>query len=251
MTRDGNVHVWSRLVGNGPTPSQHAVTGFFGRRRAGPGSGQYPTRALSRFVAALVDRPAPVVVDLGPAQGANVTFLGDTLSCTLDIEDLLSDLATWGPLELDAVPSAGLESDAARLCAERERGRRAQAAARILPRVTGSVDGVLGWDLVDHLDEEAARALAQEVVRILRPGGVLFLCHSTDRHSEARLYEIIDAMTLRHRSGPSEWPTRRVWPSRAITDMYSELVICDSFLLTNRMREVVLRKLPAPVVPER
>ena len=247
---DGTVHAWSRLVGQGNTASQRAAARLLGRAsKVGAGTRQYPTRALSRFVSALAARPAPVVVDLGPAQGANVTFLGDRLSCKLYVEDLLSDVDTWGPLRVDLVPSPGLESDAVRRRTEADRVRRIQAAARVLPRNTGSVDGVLVWDVVDYLEHDAAQALAREVVRVLSPGGIALLCHSTERLSGARLYEIVDGMTLRHRPGPSGWPARRVWPSRAITEMYSELAICDSFLLTNGMREVVLRKASAPVVP--
>ncbi len=59
--------------------------------------GVFLTRALSKFVAALEAVDAPVVVDLGPAVGANVTFLGDRLGCKLHVADVLSKVETWWP----------------------------------------------------------------------------------------------------------------------------------------------------------
>ena len=45
--------------------------------------------------------------------------------------------------------------------------RRSRSASR---RRTQSVDGVLCWDIFDFLEPAAAKALAREIVRVLRPG---------------------------------------------------------------------------------
>ena len=52
--------------------------------------GVFSTSALSKFVAALEARDAPVVVDLGPAVGPNVAFLGGRLGYKLHVDDILS-----------------------------------------------------------------------------------------------------------------------------------------------------------------
>lgn len=242
--REMTVNAWARLV-RSDVDSLTTVTRLLGRSsRVGDTTGQHPTRALSRWLDALQGRRAPIVVDLGPAVGANVAFLGEKLACKLYVEDVLSDLETWGPLHISPEPTTGLGCDAVRLRARREEARRAQALARKLPRDTDSVDAVLGWDVIDHLDADGGPALAREVARILKPGGVAYVCHAADGKQvpPAKLYEIVDDMTLRHRVGPAEWPARRIWASRAMTQMFEPLTICDSFLLTSRTRELVLRK---------
>jgi len=249
VIREGTVHAWHELVGRGErrrvgTPRRNVD--------AGASPDEWPTRALSRFVGQLKTRQGPVVVDLGPAMGGNVSFLGEQLGCKLYVEDVLSNLETWGPLPELAEEDAEIRDggslerndDARRLRVERARQK--QAAGRVFPRDTGSIDGVLCWDVIDFLEPDAAEALAAEVTRILSPGGVVYLCHGADGSpTEATLYEIVDAATLRYRAGPTDLPERRVWQSRAILHMFGELAVCDSFLLTSRMREMVLRKAPA------
>ena len=184
------------------------------------------------------------MVDLGPAMGGNVAFLGEQLGCKLFVEDVLANLSIWGPLPEPEVEDDGLEPDDEARRAELERARQKQTAARVLPRESAAVDGVLCWDVFDFLEDDAAEALASEVTRILKPGGVLFLCHGADARcpSEATQYEIVDDVTLRYRAGPADVPKRRVWQSRAILRMFGALAVSDSFLLTSRLREIVMRK---------
>ena len=184
---------------------------------------------------ALAGTAAPVVVDLGQAIGVNVTFLGEHLGCKLHVEDLLSDLETWGPAgdDQNSEDGSGGQDD-----------HRTQN--RVLKRATGSVDGILCWDVLDYLESDAAGALAREITRVLSPGGVVFLCHAAEQCQIAGpiQHEIVDDVTLRYRASQRAMPPSRVWQSRAITKMFADLTISNSFLLTNRMREVVFRKPP-------
>lgn len=205
----------------------------------GRGGDIFSTRALSKFVSLLTGTAAPVVVDLGQAVGVNVTFLGEQLGCKLHVEDLLSDPETWGPQpsaddpQPADVDSSGQEGD--------------QTKNRVLQRATESVDGILCWDVFDYLEADAAEALAGEIMRVLKPGGAVFLCHAAEQCEIAGpiQHEIVDDATLRYRESPRAVPPCRVWQSRAITKLFAELAIANSFLLTNRMREVVFRKAPA------
>ena len=248
MIGDGTVHAWNELVGRG----ESRRTGTARGTSAGRAADLFATRALARFVAPLRVRTAPVVVDLGPAMGGNVAFLGEQLGCKLFVEDVLSNLAVWGPVPdtEDEPDDADPDEEARR--ARRESVRQARAAARVLPRETSAVDGILCWDVFDFLEDDAAEALAREVTRILKPGGVLFLCHAADARcpSEATQYEIIDEVTLRYRAGPADVPKRRVWQSGAILRMFGDLAVSDSFLLTSRLREIVMRKAAAEASAE-
>ena len=204
--------------------------------RARRTEGVLPTRALSKFVAALMAREAPTVVDLGPAVGANVTFLGDRLGCKLRIENLLADKETWLPSPPEDEADEGDDNE--------DRPERVRALR--IPDET--VDGVLCWDVFDYLDREGATALASEITRALKPGGVVFLCHRAEQcpvDGPVEI-EIVDETMLRYRTGAESAPVSRVWQSRDMTRMFDRLTVSDSFLLTSRMREIVLKR-SAPV----
>lgn len=205
------------------------------------GDGVFSTRALSKFVTALEARDAPVVVDLGPAVGPNVTFLGDRLGCKLHVADILSEVETWWPPpESDASRD---ESEPGQVAAELERRR----AAQTLEHPSDFADGILCWDVFDYLDDNTAAVLAREVSRVLKPRGVALLCHGPEKPvmTGPVQYEIVDEMTLRYRPLPMARPESRVWFSRPFTNLFGGLTISSSFLLKSRMREVVLRKPPS------
>ena len=52
----------------------------------------FPTKALRKFLATLTSRESPVLMDLGPVVGSNVTFFGERLGCKIILEDLFADL---------------------------------------------------------------------------------------------------------------------------------------------------------------
>ena len=51
-----------------------------------------PSKAFPKFLAALSQQPAPVLLDFGPVIGSNVEFFGERLGCKLFIEDFFTDL---------------------------------------------------------------------------------------------------------------------------------------------------------------
>ena len=182
----------------------------------------FPTRALADFLTALRDKTTPVVVDLGPAVGANVTFLGEQLGCKLFVEDVLADLEQPSEENADGV------------------------SVQPLMHGNESVDGVLCWDVLDYLDPGAGRALSDEVKRVLRPGGVMLLCHGTEAPSRSgqTKYEMVDEGSLRYRFDGGTRQKQRVLQSREMSKLFEPLTIADSFLLTSRMREMLFRKRP-------
>ena len=131
---------------------------------------------LANFVNALGKRPEPIVVELGPATEGNVAFLGEHMACRIFVEDLLEKL-----------PQGDTE-------------RRSGAAAP-LGYADQSVDGILCWDIFDYLSPSAGQDLADDLARILRPGGALLLYHRTESLSDPRRvkYEIVDEESLRWR----------------------------------------------------
>ncbi|NSW56318.1 MAG: class I SAM-dependent methyltransferase [Armatimonadetes bacterium] len=107
-----------------------------------------------RLIRALVDRYAPGarrILDVGCGTGG-----------TLDALAGLGDLA-----------GADLSEDALGFCRSRGHKDLARCLAEALPFRDGAADVVLGCDLLEHMENDAA-GLA-EMVRVARPGGVIII----------------------------------------------------------------------------
>lgn len=183
-----------------------------------------PSKALPKFIAALSSTEAPLLIDFGPVIGPNVAFFGETLGCKLFIEDLASDL--------DRHTRAGT------------REALPDALSKRFSQADATVDGVLCWDIFDFLERPAAQALAREVVRVLRPGGVAmgFFCSSAVPRSPFTKFEIVEDATLRHRAQTGSGGPKFVLQNRDIIRMFDGLSVADSFLLKSNTREMLLRK---------
>ena len=184
----------------------------------------YSSKTLARFLSIVFSRPAAELVDLGPVIGSNIAFLGDRIGCKIHVEDLYADIdrhARQG--EPDQLPVF-------------LRGRFKMPSA--------SVDAVLGWDVFDYLPPAAAGVLAAELIRMLRPEGVLlgFFCSRASDDTRHTKYFIEDETHLRHRFYPSVCTRRWVLQNRDINNLFASLELVDSLLLKSGVREVLFRK---------
>ena len=211
--------LWSRLGGRRATdppirPDAHDIVS----------APAFPTKALRKFLATLGGREAPVLLDLGPVIGTNVTFFGETLGCKVYIEDLYADLERH------------LKSGSAGDLAEFFRKR--------LAHTESSIDGVLAWDLIDFLDLPAAQALATELVRVMRADAALLAFFTTTARADQHYtkYVVVDEQTLRHRPHPASRGRQQVLQNRDIIRLFDGLRVSDSFLLQTNLREILFRK---------
>jgi predicted SAM-dependent methyltransferase len=216
-----------------------ALADLFQRLRADGGGAseapavevRHPTKALARFLSALGECAQPVLVDLGPVVGGNVTFFGERLGCKIVVEDLFTDLDRHA-----------------------RDGRAADLATFLETRFThddDSIDGILCWDVFDYLDPDAATALAARLTRMLRPRGVLLAFFATAEPGvgAARYtkHVVIDHETLEHRPYGEACTKRRPVLSGEVERMFGPLRVAEQFLLKTRVREVLFRK-PAGTV---
>ena len=201
--------------------------GYFEPSHAAPIAAEDPvfaTKALHKFLTCLTSRELPVLLDLGPVVGSNVSFFGEQLGCKILVEDIFSDLDRHiRAQKVDALP------------------------AFLTSRFThpsGGVDGILCWDIFDYLDRLAAQALAEQLTRILRPEGALLGFFRTAEALDTRYtkYIIIDEINLKHRPYPSARGRQSVLVNRDIIRLFGSLRVSDSFLLKNNLREVLFRK---------
>jgi hypothetical protein len=184
----------------------------------------FATKALRKFLTSLTSVESPVLLDLGPVVGSNVSFFGEHLGCKIFVEDISADLDRHvHEGKVDALP-AFIE--------------------KRFPQPDGAVDGILCWDLIDYLDRHAARALATQLTRILRPEGALLGFFGTAQPRETRYtkYMIVDESTLRHRAYPAARGRQAVLLNRDIIRLFSGLRVSESFLLQNNLRELLFRK---------
>jgi methyltransferase family protein len=183
------------------------------------------SKALQKFIGALSHTDAPVLIDFGPVIGTNVAFFGEHLGCKLYIEDLASEIDKHTRAHTRDVLSPTL-------------GKRFTMA-------DGSVDGVLCWDIFDFLEAATAKALAKEVVRVIKPGGAVmgFFCTKLIDRAPFTKYEIVEqSSSLRHRHHPGTGGPKFVLQNRDIIRMFDGLFVSESFLLKSNTREILLRK---------
>ena len=184
----------------------------------------FATKALRKFLTLLTANASPSLLDLGPVVGSNVSFFGEQLGCKIFVEDIFADLDRHiRDGKLDRLPDF-------------LKGR--------FPQATGSVDGVLCWDLIDYLDKPSAQAVATELTRVLRPEGALLGFFGTAQPRDARYtkYIIVDEVNLKHRSYPATRGRQSILLNRDIIRLFGGLRVSDSFLLQNNLREILFRK---------
>lgn len=187
----------------------------------------FATKALRKFLTALTSRPAPVLLDLGPVVGSNVSFFGEQLGCKIFVEDIFADLDRHvRTSKVEALPGF-LQTR--------------------FSQVDGTVDGILCWDLIDFLDKASAQALADQLTRILRPDGTLLAFFGSAQLRELResrytKYIIADEAALKHRLYQAARGRQTTLLNRDIIRLFHGLRVSDSFLLQNNLREVLFKK---------
>ena len=185
----------------------------------------FPTKALRKFLQTLTSRELPVLLDLGPLVGTNVTYFGEQLGCKIFVEDIFADLDRHVRDDtLDQLPEF--------------------LKKRFSQREEDSVDGILCWDLIDYLDRASAQELANQLVRVLRPDGALlgFFGSAPQQDPLYTKFVIVDEQNLRHRSYPALRKRQSGLLNRDIIRLFEKLRVADSFLLKTNSREILFKK---------
>jgi hypothetical protein len=190
-----------------------------------------PSKALARFLTSLRAREQPVLLDLGPVVGSNLTFFGEQLGCKIFVEDLFKDIDRFA-----------------------REGRVAELPAFFedrFPQADASVDGILCWDVLDYLDKKSAPVVARQLARLLKPEGALLAMFnaSEPRETDEALYTrfvVVDTASFQHRRYEASQRRVQALQNRDIQRMFEPLRIAEQFLLKSNVREVLFRK---PALP--
>jgi hypothetical protein len=183
----------------------------------------FPTKALRKFLSSLATREAPVLLDLGPVVGSNLTFFGERLGCKILIEDLFGDL--------DRHARTGTTPFA-------------EVLAGRLKHQPESVDGILCWNFFDYLEPAAAQVLGRALTKLLRPDGALLGFFTTVAAADTRFakYFIVDEDTLKQKPYATGGRKQTALPNRDVIRLFDSLKVSESFLLKTNIREFLFRK---------
>lgn len=196
-----------------------------------------PTKVLASFLTGLSARQQPVLLDLGPVVGSNVTFFGEEIGCKIFVEDLSADI--------DRHVNEGKVEELPSFFGQR------------FPQAPETVDGILCWDIFDYMERPAAERLAGQLRRVLRPDGLLLAFFGTaDPQSLPRptftRHAVVDRGHLQHRPYHSARAKQKPSANRDIQRLFEPLRITENVLLKTNRREVLFRKLSTgAVVPSR
>ncbi len=184
----------------------------------------YATKALQKFLTCLQGSDNPLLLDLGPVVGSNVTFFGEHLGCRIRVEDVAADIDRHVKAKtLDQLP---------------------EYFSKRFPQQAGTVDGILCWDVLDFLDRPAAQSLAASLSALLKPDGCLlgFFSTANTQDSIYTKYVVVDQATLRYRNYPAARARQRNLLNGDIIKLFKDLRVTDSFLMKSQMREMLFRK---------
>jgi hypothetical protein len=184
----------------------------------------YATKALQKFLNNLQNSENPLLLDLGPVVGSNVTFFGEQLGCRIRVEDVAADIDRHVKTNtLDQLP---------------------EFLSKRFPQAPGTVDGILCWDVLDFLERPAAQSLATALSSLLKPDGSLLGFFSTAETQQAiyTKYVVVDPATLKYRTYPAARPRQRNLLNGDIIKLFKDLRVTDSFLMKSKVREMLFRK---------
>ena len=184
----------------------------------------HTTRGFPLFLEYLRTIDRPLLVDFGPAIGANVDFFGRQLSCKVQIEDVFADLD--------------------HLTHDQRTAELPQWFVSRFEQADASVDGVLCWDLCDYLDATSVEVLARQMARMLKPGGVALTMFGTEplAASVYTKYVVVDVEHFQHRWYAAAKPPGDVWLMGRVLKLFGGLEPVGSHLLVHQQREVLFRK---------
>ena len=164
------------------------------------------------------------ILDLGPAMGRNVQYLGRFAS-KIHIADLHSSLR-------------GIHSRRSP-----DRTRFQKILDKDLPSPDGKpVDLILAWDLLNYLERSHLTQLGDYLGRLCRRESLLFALIANQKQiaDVPTRFLIIDADTLRYESSPRMTRTAPLYKEPDLDRLMPTFEVETSYLLRNGMQEYVL-----------
>jgi hypothetical protein len=106
----------------------------------------------------------------------------------------------------------------------------------------GSFDAVLAWDLLDYLDSDMMRRVAERMSKLLREGGVILAVFHSKRPDQFQRYRVLDEHSLELVPAPSVFPFARSFQNREILELFSRFHTSKTYLGRDQLREALFVK---------
>jgi hypothetical protein len=171
------------------------------------------------------------LLDLGPAWQSTITFFIER-GFKVSTEDVLMGWKLCSKEE---------EQRQSSLPADAERVSRAELAKVFLETslqfAPGSFDAILAWDVLDYLEDDAMKLVAERLRSLVREGGVILAMFHSNRPQQFQRYRIMDEKTLEMVSSSSIFPMARVFQNREISDLFARFHTSKTYLGRDQLRE--------------
>jgi SAM-dependent methyltransferase len=119
-----------------------------------------------------------------------------------------------------------------------------------------SFDGIVAWDLFNYYDAESGRAMAADIARILKPGGLVFAyfhARTLGVPPGPGRYRIVDEARIESEPFAGKPMPHHVFQNRDIEKIFTGMRIAELYFLKSGVREMLLEKragaAPAPPAP--
>ena len=184
-----------------------------------PDPAGYTSSVLHLFFEALKRRQRAQVLDLGPVCGENIDFLAHRVQ-RLYVFDMFI-----------------------RLDRNRRKGVPLSWAWRQLDYPPQSFDGILLWDLADHLNDEEVTRLVQLCRNMLKPGGTVavIVLGAETLSNTVNSFVIGEGLRLHLRPQPHLDLPLQVRQNREVLSLFTPFTPVRSFIYRNGLREFLFR----------
>ena len=184
-----------------------------------PNPAHYTSNGLRLFFESLEGRNEVQVLDVGPVCSDNINFLAKRVK-RLYICDLF--------LRLDQYRRQGLPLS---------------RVLRDLDYPPQSFDGILLWELTDHLDDREIDMLARKChLMVKRRGIVMTIAQGEHAVSSVSSFVIRDAYRLHLRPQPQLELPLHIRQNRAVLGMLAPFIPLKSFIYRNGFREFLFKR---------
>jgi len=192
------------------------------------GTSTRASRGLEEFFHHIHGLSGLTLLDLGGATQQNVTFITD-LGHRLYSENFLQILNE--------------SSEGDRVADQSNPGRIDYFLRQVLDYPEGHFDGVLVWDVLEHLAPALLTAVVERLHKICRPGSYLLAFFHADDKLEAvphYVFRIQDVKNLQVLQQGTRRPVQ-LFNNRSLEKLFSRSESVKFFLTKDRLREVVVR----------
>ncbi|MBA7689534.1 hypothetical protein ES703_98042 [subsurface metagenome] len=184
-----------------------------------PDLADYTSNVLRLFVEALRLRQEPQVLDVGPVCGENISFLAHRVR-RLSVCDMF--------LRVDR---------------DRRKGVPLSWTWQHLDYPPQSFDGILLWDLADHLDDREVVRLVELCRTMVRPGGMVavFVLGAKVLSNTVNSFVIGDGLRLNLRPQPHLDLPLYVRQNREVLSLFTPFTPVRSFIYRTGLREFLFQ----------